>query len=76
MTTSMLHVADNTGHSTIEWDPTVAAEVDNARESFNRMKGDHKYLAYRVDENGDRTVIQEFDPDAGKIMMMPQTQGG
>lgn len=76
MTTGMLHTADTTGHSTIEWDPAVPAEVANARDSFNKMKDEHKYLAYRVDENGERTVIQEFDPDAAKIVMMPQSVGG
>jgi hypothetical protein len=59
------------------WNPQNTDEVENARRTFNdlRKKG---YLAFRVTADGDKgEQISEFDPKAGKmILMVPQMQGG
>lgn len=75
--TSTLEITDHTGDTKIEWNKNVAAEVEAARETFSRMKENHKYLAYKVRRDGSQgEVIRAFDPDAERIVMVPQTQGG
>lgn len=59
------------------WNPQSADETENARETFDkfRKKG---YLAFRVKE-ADGTQgeqIREFDPKAGKFIMIPPMAGG
>jgi hypothetical protein len=58
------------------WDPTKVIECDDARRSFDdlRAKG---YLAFRTDEkgvNGDQ--MTEFDPKAGRVVLVPPMAGG
>ena len=73
---STLHIMDHTGHTTKEWDPAVASEVEAARAAFNQMKG-RGYLAYSVNTKGDKgEVIKGFDPNAESIVMSPQMIGG
>lgn len=75
--TSTLEITDHTGDTKIEWNKNVEAEVEAARETFSRMKENHKYLAYKCRRDGSRgEVIRAFDPDAERIVMVPQTQGG
>lgn len=75
--TSTLEITDHTGDTKIEWNKNVPAEVEAARETFSRMKEQHKYLAYKTRRDGTRgEVIRAFDPDAERIIMVPQTQGG
>lgn len=76
MTTSTMDITDGSGHTTVEWDPAVPAEVDNARAVFERMTGEHKHLAYQVDDRGERTQLHYFDADARRIVMVGPTQGG
>jgi hypothetical protein len=74
----VLHITDETGDTRIMWDPAVKDETDTAKAAFD--KGKKKgMLAYSVDaDSGERTgeVIREFDPQAGKIIMVRQTRGG
>lgn len=73
---SDMHIMDQTGHSTISWDPTKPIEVDVARDAFDKLIKE-RYNAFRVegsDRQGER--ITSFDPKAGKIMMVPQLVGG
>ncbi len=58
------------------WDPAVPDEVENARATFDRMRKKN-YLAFKVNAAGEKgEQIREFDPEAGKIIMVPQLQGG
>lgn len=76
MTEHTLHVLDHTGDTRTLWNPENQAEVDAAKETFTRLKK-KGYLAYSVDESGERgEVIREFDPTAGRIIMAPQLVGG
>lgn len=71
-----LIVLDQTGDTKIIWDSDKAEEVDQARETFNKLKK-KGYMAYKVNKKGEQgEVIREFDPDAEKMILAPQTVGG
>jgi len=58
------------------WDPENEVEVEAMKKQFNdlRKKG---MVAYKVDKKGEKgSVIEEFDPDAGKIIFAPKMKGG
>jgi hypothetical protein len=78
MNRNMLSIAGVDGDTRIMWDPRIPDEVKVAKEAFQKAqkKG---MLAYAVDETtGEKTgtVIREFDPEASKIIMTKQLQGG
>lgn len=69
-------VMDHTGDTKKIWDPTKPEEVDDARESFKRLRS-KGYLAYKVIGDGDKgEMITEFDPGAGRIILAPPMRGG
>lgn len=71
-----MQIMDQTGHTSVTWDPEIRAEVRVARESFDSLIKEG-YSAFRVDEDDERGErITTFDPEAGKIMMVPQLKGG
>jgi hypothetical protein len=71
-----LIVLDASGDTKLVWDPSKAPEVAAARQMFTDMKK-KGYLAYKVDRKGDKgEVLREFDEDAEKMIMAPQTVGG
>ena len=76
---SMLSIADPSGDTRLMWAPGNADDVAAAKAAFDTAKG-KGMLAYAVDAmSGERTgeVIREFDPQAGKLIMMTrQTAGG
>lgn len=73
----MLCILNQEGDTKIIWDRSKPDEVDNARETFKRMK-DKKYAAYSVKgKDGDKgEVIREFDPAAERIIFAPPMIGG
>jgi len=75
-TANELRVIDETGDSKTTWDVNNPDEVEAARETFNKLK-EKKYIAYSVKRNGKKgEIINEFDPDAGMIIMSPPVVGG
>jgi hypothetical protein len=71
-----LQVMDRTGDSKTIWDPDKADEVAAARETYNKLKA-KGYGAFRVDKKGEAgTRLDEFDPQAGAIIMIPRFAGG
>lgn len=71
-----LIILDQTGDTKIIWDPEKPDEVEHARETFNKLKK-KGYLAYSVNRKGDKgEVLREFDPEAEKMILAPQTVGG
>jgi ssDNA-binding replication factor A large subunit len=70
-------VMDGTGDTKIIWDPNNADEVAAAKASFDSLKA-KGFAAHKVEgpkgEQGE--LIREFDPKAGRIIMVPQFQGG
>lgn len=58
------------------WNPQNTDETENARETFKKFRA-KKYLAFRVNESGNQgEQITEFDPNAGKMIMVPPMAGG
>jgi len=73
---SVLIVLDETGDTKIVWDAEKADEVENARDSFNKLRK-RGYAAFAVKRDGSKgAVINEFDPDAEKIILSPPLAGG
>ena len=83
MNMHVMNVMDVTGHTTVTWNPEDADSVRDARSEFRRLVREG-YSAFRmnvvsengvvVEEKGER--ISEFDPEAGKVMMVPHLRGG
>jgi hypothetical protein len=71
-----LAIMDTTGDTKIIWNADNEDEVDNARETFDRLKSKN-YIAYSVGRAGRKDeVIRKFDPDAEKLIMVPPVVGG
>jgi len=73
---SEMRVMGSEGDVKITWDAGVEEEVKIARKTFDKMKA-KSYIAFKVKKDGSQgKVIDEFDPDAEKIIMAPQMSGG
>jgi hypothetical protein len=74
---NLLSIADPTGDTRLMWDPTDRDETKIARAAFDKAKA-RGMLAYSVNpKDGSKgQVIHEFDPQAEKIIMTKQLQGG
>jgi len=71
-----LRVMDGTGDTKLIWDSNNESEVEVAEETFKKLKK-KGYVAFSVTKKGDKDkVIDEFDPDAEKIILAPKIQGG
>ena len=69
-------VMDGTGDTKKIWNPRIPAEVDDAEASFDRLRAEG-YLAFSVSPDGSQgEQIHAFDADAGKMILIPQMQGG
>jgi len=71
-----MNVMDSTGHTKLIWDANKADEVQNARETFEKLtkKG---YRAFHVKDNGSEgKQMNGFDPDAEKMIMVPAIVAG
>jgi hypothetical protein len=68
---------DHKGDTRIIWDPQRPAEVDVARQTFDRLVKDERYSAFAVDRRGEKGEhVREFDPDAEKLILTPPLVGG
>lgn len=71
-----LIILDATGDTKIIWDPDKSAEVDHAKDTFDRFKA-KGYMAYKVDRKGEKgEVMRAFDASAEKMILAPQMVGG
>lgn len=71
-----MDVMDPTGHTEIKWSSNSADETAIARQTFEAMtaKG---YQAFRVNNRGGQSErLREFDPDAERMLLIPQLKGG
>jgi hypothetical protein len=67
---------DRTGHTEITWNSDNADEVATARAVFREMR-DKGYRAFRTGRRGERGArMDDFDPQAEAIMLVPHMQGG
>lgn len=64
------------GDTRMTWDADEKAEVQEAKHTFDKLKG-KGYFAYKVKKKGGKgQVITEFDPEAEKIIMALPMKGG
>ena len=71
-----MRILNTEGDLKVIWDPNNEDEVQAAEEQFDSLK-EKGYNAYSVKKNGRKNVmIDEFDPEAGKIIMTPAIVGG
>jgi hypothetical protein len=75
-----MNILDQTGHTSYGWDADNSVEVELARDAFNAALK-RGYHAFRVTEGKDGEPrrgerMTTFDPEAEKMMLMPQLQGG
>jgi len=64
------------GDTKVIWDPKNEDEVEAAEEQFNTLM-DKGFTAFSVKKDGKKHKrIDEFDPKAGKIIMVPRMAGG
>ena len=72
-----LAVMDPTGDTKTIWDPNNEDEVAEAKGTFDRLKA-KGFAAFRVTgpkgEQGE--ILREFDPKAGRMIMIPALAGG
>lgn len=67
---------DNTGDTRLQWDKVNEAEVATAREKFDEFRR-RGFAAFRVNAQGVQDKqIDQFDPTAERIILVPQMVGG
>lgn len=68
---------DRSGDTKQIWDPTKPVEVEAAQAMFDRLVTREGYSAFQVEEDGEKGGrITEFDPKAGKMILVPKMVGG
>lgn len=60
------------------WNRNSEAEVAAARALFNTLVNEKRYMAFKVDADGEKGEgpIKEFDPNEERYIFVPQMQGG
>lgn len=60
------------------WDKNKPEEVAAAKELFNMLVKEKKYVAFKVDAKGEKGEgpIKEFDPNEERYIFSPALQGG
>jgi len=73
----MISVLSGYGDIKKVWNAANRDEVEDARRSFDELVKKKKYLAFKVTAAGDKgEQIREFDPEAGKMILVPPVAGG
>ena len=71
-----LRVMAGEGDLKTTWDPKNDDEVEAAEMQFDDLVG-KGFQGYRVGKTGKKgKLIDTFDPKAGKIIMVPEMEGG
>ena len=66
------------GDTKVIWDPENDDECDAAEAQFNKLKK-AGFTAFEVDKKGKAKKsnrVDEWDPELGKLIMVPQARGG
>ena len=78
MNKHVMEVMDHTGHMTVTWDPSDAAQVADARAQFNRLRA-AGYSVFRmaavvqaavVEEADQSRPLETFEPADGRMAAM------
>ena len=74
---ALMEVMDGSGDTKNIWDPAKPDEVAAAKLMYETLVG-KGYRAFRVtDAKAERgEQMKEFDPTAGRMIMIPQMRGG
>jgi len=73
----MISVLSGYGDIKKVWNAANRDEVEDARRSFDDLVKKKKYLAFKVTDSGDKgEQIREFNPEAGKMILVPPVAGG
>jgi hypothetical protein len=72
-----ISVLGKEGDTKVIWNRDNADEVENARQTFDRLRA-RNFTAFSVKgKEGEKDrVIHSFDPDAERIIMVPKVAGG
>lgn len=71
-----LRILGAQGDTKIIWDTDNDEEVENAQNTFDDLVG-KGFAAFRVGRRGDKgEQIKEFQPGAGKLILVPAMAGG
>lgn len=71
-----LRIMGSKGDQKVMWDPENEDEVEASKVTFKSLikKG---FKAFKVDKKGEAgKEIKKFDPDAGKLILVPEIVGG
>lgn len=59
------------------WDPSNQDEVDNARRTYENLVDKGYRPFYAIGKNGAQgEPMDKFDPEAGRLILIPPLQGG
>lgn len=71
-----LAVLDRTGDTRLQWSKHNPEKVTAAENRFKELKA-KGYAAFKVNKDGDKGIqIDDFDPSAERLIMIPQIIGG
>lgn len=72
-----MSILNHEGDTKVIWDPENEDECDAAEEQFAILM-EKGFTAFEVSKRGKKTakVVKKFDPELGKLIMVPQLQGG
>lgn len=71
-----LAIMDPSGDTKIMWDSDKKDEVETAKETFDKLKKKN-YIAYTVKGKGEKgEIMNKFDPNAERIVMVPPAVQG
>jgi hypothetical protein len=74
---SEMAIVDGTGDTKLIWDAENADEVENAKETFDRLKK-KGYMAFEVTgKDGEKgKVMKTFNPKAERVIITPALEAG
>jgi len=72
-----MRILSTEGDTKVVWNPDNDDECDAAEAQFNSLKK-KGFTAFEVGRRGKKSdeKVTEWDPDLGKLIMVPQMQGG
>lgn len=76
MATGLMAELSERGDTKIRWDRDNPDEVAAARATFDRLTAERKFLAFSVSKGKPGERVRTFDPNAERILLVPQTVGG
>lgn len=74
-----MSVMGKEGDTKTIWDPSNFEETEAARQLFEELVKKAGFVAFEVDSKGNKKAkkrVDEFDPDLGKMIMVPPMAGG